>query len=378
MDRQQVLRILMLEDNPDDAGLIQNTLRKDNINFISACVDSEQEFREAIHSFAPDVVLSDHGLPGFSSMAALKICLKERALTPFILVTGTMSDELAVDCLHEGADDYVLKSNLARLPSSIRSALKKRKLEKLKRIARHTLRRQNAELIKINQELDNLVYAVSHNLRGPLASVLGLLNVARSENTVAGMQPLHQMMGMSMLRLDETIHDILEYARNARNEIRVGELDWHHLVHSCLKKLEYLDPTHSVKKHVSLATHIRSFSDGDRIAVILNSLLSNALLYRQGEREHEIMVRVIVSQTECKISLQDNGAGIHPEILPRVYDMFYRGSSSSHGAGLGLYIAREIVNKLDGKITIYSVVDVGTLVTVQLPNMVQADPDRNP
>lgn len=376
MENEQAIRILMLEDSEDDAVLIQRVLRKDNLSFIAECVDTETEFRNAINTFKPDVVLSDHGLPGFNSREALKICLKERALTPFILVTGTVSDDYAVACLRDGADDYILKSNLTRLPAAIRSAVKKRKLEKLKRDARHSLRKRNEELVKINQELDSFVYSVSHNLRGPLASVLGLLNIANMETSLEAVRPLLGMMGVSMHRLDETIQEILDYSRNARHEIQLGELDWQQIVNSCLQKVEYLDPENAVKKHIDLVTYIPSFSDGSRIAIILNNLVSNALIFRNKARAHEISIRIVVSQTMCKLTVQDNGIGIAPHIMPHVYNMFYRGADSSHGAGLGLYITREIVNKLEGTMNIYTLNGVGTSVVVQLPNVTHCELNR--
>lgn len=368
MENEDPLRILMLEDNADDAVLIQRVLRKDKLSFVTELVDTESEFRTAIKTFRPDVVLSDHGLPGFNSREALKICLKERALTPFILVTGTVSDDYAVESLRDGADDYILKSNLTRLPTAIRSALKKRKLEKLKRDSRHMLRKQNEELLKINQELDSLVYSVSHNLRGPLASMLGLLNLAEMENTVEGIRPMLAMMGVSITLLDETIQEILDYSRNARNEIHLGEIDWHQIIDTALKKVDHLDPEHKVQKHTSLITYIPAFSDGNRIAVILTNILSNAFSFSKPGREPKVSIQIMVSQTECRISVEDNGIGIPPDILPNVFTMFYRGTETSRGAGLGLYITREIVNKLGGKINIYSMRDVGTRVTVQLPN----------
>lgn len=373
MENEPALRILMLEDSRDDAVLIQRALHKDNLPFIAELVDTESEFRTAIRTFRPDVVLSDHGLPGFNSREALKICLKERALTPFILVTGTVSDDYAVACLRDGADDYILKSNLTRLPAAIRSAVKKRKLEKLKRDSRHMLRKQNEELLKINQELDALVYSVSHNLRGPLASVLGLLNLANLETSVEGIRPLLGMVGVSVVRLDETIQEILDYSRNARNEIHLGEIDWNQIIASALQKVDHLDPDNRIQKHTSLVTYIPAFSDGSRIAMILTNILSNAFTFRKPGHEPKISIQVMVSQTECRISVEDNGIGISPDILPHVYTMFYRGTESSRGAGLGLYITREIVNKLNGKINIYSMPGIGTRVTVQLPNVTSCE-----
>jgi CheY-like chemotaxis protein len=229
---ERKLKILMLEDNGDDAGLIVHVLRKDKLSFVIECVDTRDEFNEAIRRFNPDVVLSDHGLPGFNSSEALKICLKERASTPFILVTGTVSDEYAVSCLRDGADDYILKSNLSRLSSAILSAVKKRKVEKLKREARHALRKQNDELLKVNKELDNFVYSVSHNLRGPLASLMGLLNIAKEEDKEQKLSGIHDMMGNSMFKLDETLKEILDFAKNARNEIQLDEIDWQNIIQS--------------------------------------------------------------------------------------------------------------------------------------------------
>src|SRR5690349_4303585 len=119
MDKEKVLKILMLEDLEDDIGLIERTLRKDGIPFTSRYADTRDEFVKAIEDFSPDVILSDHALPQFNSVEALNICKKAGLNVPFILVTGTVSEEFAVNCLKQGADDYVLKSNLVRLPSAI-------------------------------------------------------------------------------------------------------------------------------------------------------------------------------------------------------------------------------------------------------------------
>jgi signal transduction histidine kinase len=370
MSNERKLKILMLEDSAEDAFLIQRILKKENIGFIDERVDTREEFTEAIRRFKPDVVLSDHGLPGFNSKEALKICLKEKSRTPFILVTGTVSDEYAVSCIREGADDYILKSNLTRLPSAILSAVKKRKLEKLKREARHALRQQNNELLKVNKELDNFVYSVSHNLRGPLASVMGLLNIAIGEKDLTVITNLHSMMQSSINKLDDTLTEILEFSKNARNEIQLGEIDWLHLVDSTFHRLEYLDKDYSVDKNVLLHTDIPFYSDGARLQVVINNLLSNALLFRDSTtRRSRISIEVVTSDQQASIFIQDNGIGIPEHVLPKIYEMFFRGHEGSQGSGLGLYIVKEIIAKLRGAILITSAVDEGTRVTITIPNV---------
>ena len=142
----------MLEDFIEDADLIERQLTRDKVRFISQRVDTRDEFESAIKQFRPDVILSDHSLPQFNSIAALKIAKEEMPNVPFILVTGSVSEEYAVSCMKAGADDYILKTNLSRLPAAIETSLQKHKLEEENII----IKRLNAEIEKKNSELDYL------------------------------------------------------------------------------------------------------------------------------------------------------------------------------------------------------------------------------
>lgn len=129
----EALKILILEDSRGDVDLIERELKKGGIAFTSLLVNTKHEFENALKSFKPDVILSDHSFGRFNSIEALKL-YKERQKglqlsAPFILITGTVSEEFAVQCMKLGADDYVLKDRLKRLPASIFSALEKAKME---------------------------------------------------------------------------------------------------------------------------------------------------------------------------------------------------------------------------------------------------------
>jgi len=368
MNDEKELKILMIEDNKNDLLFIERVLRKDKLAFVNECVDTLDGFNEALHRFNPDIVLSDHRIPEFNFFDALQICLKEHADTPFLLVTGTVSDEYAISCLKNGVDDYILKSNLSRLPAAIRNAVKKRDLEVLKRKTEGVLRKRNEELQKVNKELDNFVYSVSHNLRGPLLSVVGLLNIAEYVDGKQELEDLHGMMRSSISRLNDTLSDIIEYSMNSRNEIGSDYLDWSKMIKKTFLKVEDLHPAEAVTQVLTLRTVVPFFSDAKRIEVILNNLLVNSINYRDKNRELVIDIEVSTSEENAIIILKDNGIGIVKEVLPKICNMFYRGTEASLGAGLGLYIVREIVEKLKGKIVITSIVGSGTTVIIAIPN----------
>jgi signal transduction histidine kinase len=369
---EKELKILMLEDLQDDVGLIERTLNKQGIPFIGKRVDSREEFTAALSAFKPNVILSDHALPQFNSLEALTICQNHAMNIPFILVTGTVSEEFAVNCLKQGADDYVLKSNMVRLPSAILNALRQRHHEYKRKKAERTLRKQNEELIKINKELDSFVYSVSHNLRAPLMSVLGLINLVQIENKKAD-QGLNQYFGMmqhSIHKLDNTLKEILDYSRNARSEVNLEQVYFDKIVEDSFDRLMYMEGSESIQKSVAVAGSDEVYSDPYRLSVIINNLVSNAIKYRDTTKPSStIDIAATITDKSVEMTFRDNGIGISEEFLPKIFDMFFRATERSEGAGLGLYIVKETIEKLHGTIQVKSAVGEGTVFSICLPNM---------
>jgi signal transduction histidine kinase len=378
MASDKMLKILMLEDLQDDVGLIERTLRKEGIDFSSKRVDSQDEFTECLDYFRPDVILSDHALPQFNSLEALKICRKKAVNIPFILVTGTVSEEFAVSCLKQGADDYVLKSNMVRLPSAIHNALKQRNHEMKRKRAERTLRKQNEELIKINQELDSFVYSVSHNLRAPLMSVLGLINLVQLENKSGNrnLDGYFEMMQHSIHKLDDTLKEILDYSRNARSALSITEVDIKKMILDSFERLKYMEGSENVRKAVEVSDDIRFQTDAYRLSVIINNIVSNALKYRDAQKQDSyLVVKADLSDAGLTLTFHDNGIGISDDYLRKIFDMFFRATERSEGAGLGLYIVKETVEKLQGKIDVESSVGEGTTFKVIIPQLATGHPD---
>ncbi|MCW3089703.1 MAG: domain S-box protein [Ferruginibacter sp.] len=141
------LKILHLEDLPSDAELVERELKKGKFHHETLVVNKRTDFEKALHEFSPQIILSDHSLPSFNSIEALKLVKGSGIDVPFILVTATVSEEFAVTVLQKGGDDYVLKSNLSRLPSAISQALERKHAKMAKEAAEQELKATNDRLL---------------------------------------------------------------------------------------------------------------------------------------------------------------------------------------------------------------------------------------
>ena len=140
MERSQSLSVLILEDSRDDARLIERALRMADITFTARIVDNRVDFVAALDGRRPDIALVDYTLPGFNGLAALRLLRQLAPGVPAIVVTGTLSDDLAVELLHEGASDYVLKDRLSRLGAAVAHCMERAKLEADHRVTQERLR----------------------------------------------------------------------------------------------------------------------------------------------------------------------------------------------------------------------------------------------
>ncbi|HHY01123.1 MAG TPA: response regulator, partial [Methanothermobacter sp.] len=138
------IRVLILEDVPLDAELIETQLKREGLEFKSKVVDNEEMYRKEIAEFQPSIILADHSLPKFDGITAMNIARKITPNTPFIFVSGKIGEDFAVEMLKEGATDYVLKNNLSKLPHAVIRALKEAK-EKMEKIATEEALREREE-----------------------------------------------------------------------------------------------------------------------------------------------------------------------------------------------------------------------------------------
>jgi signal transduction histidine kinase len=231
------------------------------------------------------------------------------------------------------------------------------------------IQRTNQELSKRNTELDNFVYSVSHDLRAPIASVLGLINLARKDQEATMKDMYLDMINKSALQQDHFIKEILDQSRNSRLEVKREEIFFEPLIDETFSQLKFATSTgKSVEKIINIKQEKPFYSDRWRLKVILNNIISNAIRYRNG-KDPVIKVDVEIADHNVTLSIEDNGKGIEKEHLPNVYKMFYRATDDGAGSGLGLYIVKEAIDKLNGNISIDSTVGKGTTVNLRIPEI---------
>lgn len=247
----------------------------------------------------------------------------------------------------------------------------KRAEENLKKQAAF-IAQQNLELKKINAELDRFVYSASHDLRAPLVSIQGLSRLAIEESQSDVDKKYFKLINDRIVRLDEFIRDIIEYSRNARTERKPELFSINSMIHEVIENLKYMEGADRIAFLVSTSVE-EVYTDKNRLKVVLSNIISNAIKYHNLNQENpRVEIVVNLSESTVNICIQDNGIGIQDEAREKIFDMFYRATDRSGGSGLGLYIVKEIIERLDGRITVNSVFGEGTTFEVCIPARLQA------
>ena len=229
---------------------------------------------------------------------------------------------------------------------------------------------RNEELKQLNNELDVFVYRTSHDLRAPISSVIGLINIMRAEKETSQFSTYLDLQEKSLLKLDNFIQDILNYSRNSRLQVTPEPVDFHQLLTDVFAMHSYLPNLTHIEKRTAIHQTEPFATDVKRLTIILNNLISNAIRYANLHQPHPyISTTVNVSASLAQITVEDNGIGIAAEHLDNVFDMFYRATSETKGSGLGLFIVKETVQKLKGTIQVRSQVREGTTFVLTVPNL---------
>ncbi|PXY43251.1 sensor histidine kinase [Flavobacterium hydrophilum] len=226
---------------------------------------------------------------------------------------------------------------------------------------------KNENLILVNHELDRFVYSASHDLRSPITSLKGLIEITQLEDDIVQIKEYLGLMYQSLVRQDQFISDIIDYSKNKRKQIIIEPVSLKEIFDEEISQLMHIENANRIIfKQDILADQIQS--DRLRLKIIISNLLSNAIKYADTSKEEMIISINTYNQDDLtKIEITDNGIGIKNEFKEHIFEMYF-GTNKNKGSGLGLYIVKEAVENIRGNISLISENSVGTTFTLTIPN----------
>ncbi len=347
------IKILHLEDSPYDAELIKRCLKNSELDCEIKVVDNKPDLQDALKYFNPDIILSDHCLPQFDSIEALSIAQGHKADIPFILVTGTVSEEFAVSCIKNGADDYILKNNLIRLPSAIMHTIKMRNIEKEKENALEKLIKSEEQIRGFARHLNHVMEEERAHLAREIHDELGQqlagikMSISYLKKQAESIKGVEEQANGILHDVDQTIQSL----RKIATELRPGILDTLGLVPSIEWLVKEFDKKNSIKSTLKINVIQNKFDKNFSTCFfrICQEALTN-ISKHAGARE--VMIEVEQGEKNLTMRIMDDGKGIASEKLANPFSM-------------GLLGMHERANLAGAQLLINSKKDEGTTVELK-------------
>lgn len=355
------IRVLYVDDENQNLQSFYASYRRD---FYVKTAISAAEAREILAKDWFHVIIADQRMPHETGVEFLSKYLLTDKKPIRILMTAQADIKTVIAAINEGK---VFKYISKPAPEDFVEFAIKEAYQLY--VAQDNLERKNTELEKTNRELDKFIYSASHDLRAPLLSILGLVNLGKEDknNTIKYLDLIEK----STLKLDSFILNLINYYKNAKLEVYPKDFNLYNLASESYENVLYFDGANEIQFSVNCSSEKRSFiTDKTKLAIVLNNLVSNCIRYRDKSKEKQtIAIDLEILEDSAKIIITDNGIGIKQENLEKIYTMFYKVSKHSQGSGIGMYIVKDAIEKLNGSIKIESEVGKGTSFIIELPAM---------
>jgi len=373
------LRFLLVEDNAVDVELVERGLRRAGFDFTSAVVQTPEDFTRELRANRPHVVLADYNLPHWRGMEALEILAREGLDVPLILVTGALGDMTAVDCIKEGATDYVLKGALTRLPIAIRRALLEKGLREQRQLAEKKLAEKVEELARSNRDLEQFAYVASHDLQEPLRMVAAYTQLLAERYRGKLDENADKYIGYAVegaLRMQTLILDLLAFSRVGRAETDRKNGECNAAFNNALENLRSaIEESGAVVTH----DHLPAVAvDPSQLVQLFQNLIGNAIKFR-GKEVPTIRVSAEKQDATWLCAVADNGIGLSSQYKDKIFVIFQRLHTREEysGNGVGLAICKKIVEHHGGRIWVESELGCGATFHFTLPDSPADQEDHN-
>ena len=280
-------------------------------------------------------------------------------------VTSSCSDEISVKI---GGQKRYFDVHVANLldSDSVQGVV-----VKLHDVTRKKLRER--DLIRSNEHLDQVIYKTTHDLKAPLTSALGLIQIAEQSEGEERTRYI-QLIKKRLLSLDAYIEEMNNFFRIEKLALQREQINLSNILQDAQESLMNLAASTNVKVQMHLDEGMPWYSDTLRVKTIVTNIFSNAIKYQDLQKQNPfVKIATRVNPEFCEITIADNGIGIEEEYQEKVFDLFFRATDQSNGTGLGLFIVRDTIQRLNGTISVKSVVGQGTTFFIRIPNQLQQD-----
>jgi chemotaxis family two-component system sensor kinase Cph1 len=321
-----------------------------------ARVETRASMEAALTQRVWDVVLCDYTLPRFSAEAALRTLQETELDLPFIVISGTIEEEGAVELLKAGAHDFVLKSRLARLLPGIQRGLADAANRRKQREAEAERKELIVRLEAINTEIERFTYLAFHDLRAPLITIKGFLGSVRQDldsgRYEQAQRDLQRIAGAAD-KMDTILSELLEFARIGRVRRPTEDVDLRQLAQEAVQSVSPLIQAKDIRVQVSPDLPV---VQGDRVRLreVFENLIENAAVFTSEQDRPLIEIGTRWEDGRQIIFVRDNGMGVDPRYHKRIFELFEKLDPGTEGVGIGLALAKRIIEVHGGRIWVES------------------------
>ena len=361
MNTSDKIKVLYIDDEQNNLVGFKATFRFDYTIFIAS--DISQAYAHLKSHPDISIILCDQRMPEITGAQFFEEMRQKYDEPVRMLITGYADIESVIDAVNKGHIFRYIKKPWT--DADIRSAIEEGNKFY---ITNSLLAAKNKELQSAYDELGKFTYSVTHDLRGPLLSVIGAIDLARTMDNLSEIRELMGMMNDAVKKLDEFITNTHEYYNLKRGKLLSEAIDFNKMVADITAIFRIAGRMDNVKFTANVQQDEPFLSDEISIKIVLNNLLSNAFKFqRRNAIDKFVDMDIKVVGGIAEISVRDNGIGIHESHINNIFMMFYRATSEEPGSGFGLYNVKDAITRLGGTIEVKSELNEGTFFKVIIP-----------